>query len=190
MWKQVNCLGFLGEIFFYLVSLETLRTFLKMYFSGDLFSKSYLSSFSLSCVCNLRTGEVSHIIFRVPYLITFSHFLLFFSGFFLWCVKPGEKEILLKKNHNSLGFTLERVGRHFQEECFCLVSHMIFFFPLHVFTDGKKILRNLERTSWPKKLSFTSSRVVNTGEKTIYITRKHLFSSFSPQGFCRRRIFN
>lgn len=32
VWKQVNCLGFLGEIFFYLVSLETLRTFLKCIF--------------------------------------------------------------------------------------------------------------------------------------------------------------
>lgn len=188
--KTSELFGFFGGDFLLLGLFGNFEDFFEMYFSGDLFSKSYLSSFSLSCVCNLRTGEVSHIIFWVPYLITFSHFLLFFSGFFLWCVKPGEKEILLKKNHNSLGFTLERVGRHFQGECFCLVSHMIFFFPLHVFTDGKKILRNLERTSWPKKLSFTSSRVVNTGEKTIYITRKHLFSSFSPQGFCRRRIFN
>lgn len=151
VWKQVNCLGFLGEIFFYLVSLETLRTFLKMYFSGDLFSKSYLSSFSLSCVCNLRTGEVSHIIFRVPYLITFFHFLLFFSGLFLWCVKPGEKEILLKKNHNSLGFTLERVGRHFQGECFCLVSHMIFFFPFTCFHRWKKNIEELRKNILAKK---------------------------------------
>lgn len=138
VWKQVNCLGFLGEIFFYLVSLETLRTFLKMYFSGDLFSKSYLSSFSLSCVCNLRTGEVSHIIFRVPYLITFFHFLLFFSGLFLWCVKPGEKEILLKKKPQFTWFHTWKSGKTFPGRMFLLGFTHDFFFSLYMFSQMEK----------------------------------------------------
>lgn len=149
--KTSELFGFFGGDFLLLGLFGNFEDFFEMYFSGDLFSKSYLSSFSLSCVCNLRTGEVSHIIFWVPYLITFFHFLLFFSGLFLWCVKPGEKEILLKKNHNSLGFTLERVGRHFQGECFCLVSHMIFFFPFTCFHRWKKNIEELRKNILAKK---------------------------------------